>query len=50
MGEHAAVERPSRGAPLAEPGEQLPSSALFFPRAGEAVVLCSGEVGLSFPN
>ena len=35
MGEHAAVERPGRGAPLAEPGEQLPPARPFFSRADE---------------
>jgi len=31
MGEHAAVERPGRSAPFAEPGEQLPRFGLSSP-------------------
>ena len=34
-GEHTAVERPGHGAPLAEPGEQLPPAWPFFSHVGE---------------
>ena len=44
-GEHAAVERPGRGAPLTEPGEQLPRSALLLPRRRKA-----GSGGFLLPS
>ena len=40
-GERTVVERPGRGAPLAEPGEQLPGSALSSPRAPARQQHCS---------
>ena len=42
-GEHAAVERPGRGDPLAEPGEQRARLGLLLPRR-RRVFLTSGEV------
>ena len=44
-GEHATVERPGRSAPLTEPGEQLPRSALLLPRRRKA-----GSGGFLLPS
>ncbi|XP_066383524.1 vegetative cell wall protein gp1-like [Miscanthus floridulus] len=44
MGEHAIVERSSRGAPLAEPGEEPPLARPFFSRTGEGFFPTHGEI------